>query len=210
MATAEILNITEVPLVDESIEKLEHHEYEPITGTSINNPGEIRINIEQQDLFFHLSDDYDKVVYGFKHTITLVRKTDDDAIFRAGAVAAAKVKLDKISLFMPSVLPSDNEKLQLFKTIDSKATVPATYRARQCDSIVVPQSTTFSWRLSVKTSPEKPRYIIVAFQTAKSGNQEANPAIVNHCDLKNMYIMLNQDRYPAVDYNLSFPNQQFC
>jgi hypothetical protein len=24
-----------------------------------------------------------------------------------------------------------------------------------------------------------------------------------------MYIMLNQERYPAVDYNLSFPNQQF-
>jgi len=97
-------------------------------------------------------------------------------------------------------------RLQLFKTIESKQ--PATYRARQCDTIVVPQSTTFSWRLSVKTSPEKPRYIIVAFQTAKSGNQEVNPAIFNHCDLKNMYIMLNQDRYPAVDYNLSFPNQQ--
>jgi len=61
----------------------------------------------------------------------------------------------------------------------------------------------------VKTSPEKPRYIIVAFQTNKSGNQEANPAIFDHCNLKNMYIMLNQDRYPTVDYNLSFPNQQF-
>jgi len=24
-----------------------------------------------------------------------------------------------------------------------------------------------------------------------------------------MYIMLNQERYPAIDYNLSFPNQQF-
>ena len=67
----------------------------------------------------------------------------------------------------------------------------------------------FSWRLSVKTSPEKPRYIIVAFHTGKNGNQEANPAIFDHCNLKNMYIMLNQERYPAVDYNLAFPNQQF-
>jgi len=30
-----------------------------------------------------------------------------------------------------------------------------------------------------------------------------------YCDLKNMYAMMNQERYPAVDYNLSFPNQQF-
>lgn len=60
-----------------------------------------------------------------------------------------------------------------------------------------------------KTSPEKPRYIIVGFQRGKDGNQEANPSVFDHCDLKNMYIILNEDRYPAVDYNLSFPNQQF-
>ena len=43
-------------------------------------------------------EDYDKVVYGVRHTLTLVRTTDDnDAIFRAGAAAAGKVKLSKIS-----------------------------------------------------------------------------------------------------------------
>jgi len=66
-------------------------------------------------------------------------------------VGAGKVKLDIISLFMPHVLPSDKEKLQLYKIIESKATVPVAYRARQCDTITVPQSTAFSWRLSVKT-----------------------------------------------------------
>ena len=60
-----------------------------------------------------------------------------------------------------------------------------------------------------KDITEKPRYIVVAFQTGKNGNQEANPAIFDHCNLKNMYIMLNQERYPAVDYNLSFSDQQF-
>ena len=28
-------------------------------------------------------------------------------------------------------------------------------------------------------------------------------------NLRNAYVMLNSDRYPAVDHNLSFPNQQF-
>ena len=28
-------------------------------------------------------------------------------------------------------------------------------------------------------------------------------------NLKNAYVTLNSDRYPAVDYNLSFPNQEF-
>ena len=28
-------------------------------------------------------------------------------------------------------------------------------------------------------------------------------------NLRNAYVMLNSDRYPAVDYNLSFANQKF-
>ena len=54
----DILRINEHPMEDASIEEYEHHEYEPITGTNLNNPGEIRINIETQDLFIHPSESY--------------------------------------------------------------------------------------------------------------------------------------------------------
>ena len=37
---------------------------------------------------FGFCDDYEKVIYGFKHQLTLVRKGDTDAIFKTGAVAA--------------------------------------------------------------------------------------------------------------------------
>ena len=54
---------------------------------------------------------YDKIVYGLMHSLTLVRKTDDDAIFRAAAAGAGTVILDKISWFMHHVMPADAEKL---------------------------------------------------------------------------------------------------
>jgi len=338
---SDILRFTDTPLTDEGIEKYEWHEYEPVARTNLNSAGEIRINIELQDLFSHpaesyllfegrltkadgtayandnpaaivnnglmhlfsqmsyslsnqeiesvfhpgqattmlgllkypndfalaqglnqlwtkdttatavianntgfairqaylirkptakgtfsfivplkhifgFCEDYEKIVYGMKQTLTLVRKSDDDAVYRvllvdaaAAAAAAGKVNISKISWFMPHVIPSDMERMQLYKTIESKTTLPVAFRAHFCDTITVPQSTTFNWRLSVKTAPEKPRYIIVGFQTDRSGNQVANPSIFDHCDIKNMYVMMNQDRYPAVDYNLSFPNQQF-
>ena len=41
----DILIINEAPMHDESIEYYESHEYEPVTGANLNNPGEIRINI---------------------------------------------------------------------------------------------------------------------------------------------------------------------
>ena len=68
---------------------------------------------------------------------------------------------------------------------------PVGFRMRQCESISVPQSTSFSWRLTVKSSPEKPRYIIVSFQTDKHSNQEKNPSVFNHVNVKNMYVTLN-------------------
>ena len=268
--TYEILRFSEKPVIDESIQEYEYHEYEPQARTNLNSAGEININIELQDLFTHpaesyivfegrltktdgaayanaaavaltnnglmylfsnisyrlscsqeiesvhhpgqattmlgllkysddfskaqglnqlwkndtattavladntgfntrqsyliasptakgtfsfrvplkhifgFCEDYDKIVYGLKHTLTLVRKSDDDAIFRANAADAGKVTIDKISWFMPHVLPADAEKFSIYKEIESKAALPVAYRTRQCDTITVPQATTFT------------------------------------------------------------------
>ena len=99
--------------------------------------------------------------------------------------------------------------MELYKIIERKEKLPVGYRMIQCDSISVPQTTSFTWRLSVKSSPEVPRFIIVGFQTNKIGKQRQNPSIFNHAGVKNIYAMLNSTRYPAVDYNISFRRQQF-
>jgi len=59
-----------------------------------------------------------------------------------------------------------------------------------------------------KNAPEKPRWIVVGFHTEKAGDETKNPAIFDHVNLKIMYVTLNTTRYPAVDYNVSFVNQQ--
>ena len=159
---------------------------------------------------FGFCDDYDKVVYGLKHNLTLTRNNDNDAIFRAGAADAGKVILSKISWFMPHVTPADKDKMELYKIIERKEKIPVGYRMIQCDSATIPEhSTSFSWRLSVKSSPEVPRFIIVGFQTNKIGNQEQNPSIFNTVNVSNIYVMLNSMRYPTTDYNISFEEQRF-
>ena len=46
----DILRITDPIPSDDSIDKYEHFEHEPVTGTNLNNSGgDIRINIETQD-----------------------------------------------------------------------------------------------------------------------------------------------------------------
>ena len=328
-----ILRITDSILNDDSIDKYEYFEYLPITGTNLDNIGDIRINIESQDIFTHPSEsflliegrltkvdgadyanadnisitnnammylfrdiryelsgheiekvnyvgyattmlgllkytddfgrskglnqswykdstndpnpqnasfwirhqhlfnhvnankgsfsfriplkhifgfceDYDKVVYGFKHTLSLTRTHEHDAIFRAGAVDAGKIALTKIAWFMPHVMPADKDKMELYKIIERKEKVSVGYRMIQCTSISVPQISSFSWRLAVKSSPEVPRFIIIGFQTDRNNNQERNNAQFNNLNIKNIYVMLNSNRYPALDYDIDFPSQK--
>ena len=155
-------------------------------------------------------EDYDKVVYGVRHTLTLVRATDDnDAIFRAADADAGKVKLSKISWMMPKVQPSDEMKYKLYKHIESKDVVDVGFRMRQCSVIQIPQATSMSWRLGVKTAPEKPRYIIVGIQTDKVGNQERNAALFNHSNVTDMSVVLNNEKYPNLNANANFTKNQF-
>ena len=164
---------------------------------------------------FWFCEDYDKVVYGLKHNLTLTRNDDNDAIFRAAndaagnAVANGKIILSKISWFMPHVTPADKDKMELYKIIERKEKIPVGYGMLQCDSATIPQATSFSWRFSVKSSPEVPRFIIVGFQTDKSGNQLTNPSLFNNVNVSNIYVMLNSMRYPTTDYNIYFLSQKY-
>ena len=40
---------------------------------------------------------------------------------------------------------------------------------------------------------------MVGLQTNKSGNQENNDAVFDHCNLTNMQVWVNHSRYPSVD-----------
>ena len=55
---ADLLKFTDTPFVDQSIEEYEDHEYEPITGTSLNDGGDIRISIESKYVFTHPNESY--------------------------------------------------------------------------------------------------------------------------------------------------------
>ena len=159
---------------------------------------------------FGFCDDYDKVVFGFKHTIALNRKIDDEAIFRASAVPAGKVNLTKIALDMPYVAPQASLEAELSKEILATKELQAAYRVRRCElNTIMLSSSNFAWRLSLMSN-EKPRFVIVGFQTDRSGSQEKNPSVFDHCDLRDISVTLNGLKYPADIPILSFAQNNFA
>ena len=160
--------------------------------------------------FLGFCEDYKKVLYGMQQRLTLTRTGNNNAILKGQNAANNAVALDgqveiqHIKWFMPHVIPSDAYRLQLNKIIEKKEKIPVGYRMLQCDNIAVPPGTDFTWRLGVKSSPDIPRFIIVGFQTDKNNNQERNPAIFDHCGVRNIYVTLNAKRYPDIDYENDF------
>ena len=165
--------------------------------------------------FLGFCEDYKKILYGMQQRLTLTRTGNNNAILKGqnaagnAALDNAKIELNKISWFMPHVIPSDAYRLQLDKIIEKKEKIPVGYRMLQCDNIPVVGGTGFTWRLGVKSSPDIPRFIIGGFQTGKNNDQTTNPALFDHCEVRNIYVTLNAKRYPDIDYENDFLINKF-
>ena len=156
---------------------------------------------------FGFVDDYSKVTYGMRDTLQLIRKDGNDALFRPAAAGAGKVVL---SWSVPIVQPNDVRIVNLNKSIASNNFIPVSFRERQCETLSRPQATSTVWRLGVSSAPEKPRWVLVGLQTYKSGNQENNAALFDHCNLTNMQLWLNHSRYSSVDMATDFAKEQYA
>ena len=64
---------------------------------------------------FGFCEDYNKIIYGLKQTLTLTRDNDNNAIFRAAGVDVGKIRLDRISWYMPKIIPADRKKWRFLK-----------------------------------------------------------------------------------------------
>ena len=173
------------------------------------NSGSFRFSVKLEDIF-GFATDYRRVMYGFVHTLTLVRNVNHkDAMFGETGALAGKVEFSKISWILPNVEPSQVANYELVKLINEQRTLSIDFRVRQCMTTVVPQSDTFLWRLGIRTSPEKPRFLVLGFQTDREGSLAKNLGLFDNCQLQNAYVLMNNRRYPAMDYNANFPKNHY-
>ena len=174
------------------------------------NSGSFRFSIKLEDIFGFAAD-YTRVLYGFTHTLTLVRNLNTaDALFvAAGGPANPKITFTNISWILPTVDPSEVANYELTKLINEQKTLAIDFRVRQCLTTTVPQTNEFRWRIGIRQAPEKPRYIVVGFQTDKEGALKKNIGLFDHCQVKNTFALLNNQRYPAVDYHTDFIKHQY-
>ena len=170
------------------------------------NVGRFSVSIPLSHIF-GFCEDYDKVLYGCKHTLRMLRASDSSAIFRSTGTnpGDGKINIKRIAWYIPQIRPSISHEQTLLNMINNKQSIDVTFRSRQFDSTAVPVALSFSWRLSIQTGTEKPRWILLAFNSPDA-TQGSNDALYLHSNLTNAYVTINSadNRYPRIDITTSF------
>ena len=75
----------------------------------------------------------------------LIRKDDNDALFRTQAAGAGKIVLPKLAWSVQIVQPNDVCKVNLYKSIAANNVISVSFRMRQCEIFSLPQARSTVW-----------------------------------------------------------------
>ena len=87
-----------------------------------------------------------------RDTLQLIRRDDDNALFRTAATGAGKVVLSKLAWSVPIVHSNDVRNVNLYKSIVANNVIPVSFRMRQCEMFPPPQARSTVWRSGVSSA----------------------------------------------------------
>jgi hypothetical protein len=156
--------------------------------------------------------EYEKMLYNIKHCLTLTRfPTDNLAIHHAQNVPNGKIVLRKMIWRVPQIQLEKTARAEMLKIVTEKKKVPIHFSARSSQMTNIPATvTSYDWSLPAKGGVEKPRWILIGFQTAKHETQVQNTAVFDHLNLQRSYISLNSQNYPLTEVLTNFTLNQYA
>lgn len=159
---------------------------------------------------FGFCDDFKRIVLNSKHELILVRHRSNLNMYRETADAPLDLQftVNKIVWKVPHVELSDEAKLTMLRTLSQNDTLPIAFRSWDLYELpVVPQTTRHTWAVKTTNKVNQPRFVVVAFQTNRNNMQgDVNASVFDNCNISNIKLYLNNERFPYDDFNLDFNN----
>ncbi|XP_076659501.1 uncharacterized protein LOC143362886 [Halictus rubicundus] len=233
----DILGISKASIFDNRITKIELHSYNPYSNTTFGNNDEIRISIQQQDLytlpcrsFLYVegklelptgesridtaSLDNNAVPFMFEELRYELNGVEIDRSRNPGTTTTLK-NYASLSKTRSNALSNAG---WLYANDDPKPTATATARSigmsfRSWDLYEYPllQATTkHTWAIKTAPQMEKPRYVIFALQTDRRNSLMKTVTRFDHCQLANIRLYLNSETYPYDDLNIDFEKGKYA
>lgn len=153
-------------------------------------------------IWFGFCDDYRKLILNSRHELILMRARNSMNCISGGkdtaGSAEVSISIDKLEWKMPIVTLDDKTKWQMKNFLSKK--IPVQYRSWDLyEYPVLPQTTDNIWTVKTVSNLNKPRYVLVGFQTDKKDKKTADASKFNHLKITSVRLYLNTSVYP---YNM--------
>lgn len=169
------------------------------------------------------AEDYHKIVANAKHELILVRsRSDNNAVLQSAPIRINendllaqpeefKIVLNKVEWRVPYVMPSDQYKIKLLNFIGKDKPISMSFRTWEMyEYPLLPNTSKNVWPVKTSSQLEKPRYVILGFQTKRKNNIGMNASHFDHCKISNVKLFLNSQYYPYGDLNLNIDQNQYA
>lgn len=201
-----------VSYTSNDVKKLQNAGWLPEMGNSLTDAsGNFNVCIPLS-MLLGFAEDYRKVILNIRQELVLIRSnTDVDAVSSATETETAKVTIDKIYWKVPHITAGLAQELSLTKYIDKNIDTQVAFRSWQLHTISgVNQVSQHSHAIATSTKLQTPRHVIVGFQTARAGTMNKNMSEFDHCNIKNLRVYLNTERYPYDNLNLDMMHTHYA
>ncbi|XP_044005846.1 uncharacterized protein LOC122850851 [Aphidius gifuensis] len=143
-------------------------------------------------LLLGFAEDYKKLVINAKHELILIRANSDvNACLQEQHVEGKSC-----------------EKIQI--RLQKDPSIAISFRTWELyEYPLLPATTKQNWSVKTSTQLEKPRYIILGFQTGRKNSVTNNSSVFDHCNLRDVKLFLNSQSYPYGNLNIDFAHNQF-
>ncbi|XP_053597525.1 uncharacterized protein LOC103575946 [Microplitis demolitor] len=168
------------------------------------------------NLLSGFAEDYQKILINVQLELVLtISNTDINAYIQNPAEGAAgendKVTLQKIEWIVPYVTLSDKERIQVLNYITGDPSIPISFRTWELyEYPLLPATPRHIWAVKTSTQLEKPRYVVLGFQSARKNDARKNASQFDHCSIRNIKLFLNSQSYPYGDLNLMIDQNQYA
>lgn len=162
-------------------------------------------------LIFGFCEDHKRVIVNTRQELVLIRSSSDvNATHSSKAEERPKVIINKIIWKMPHVSLSDTQKLKFLQYIETGREFNIAFRSWELHEYpLVAETMSHSWTVKAASQLEKPRFVIVGFQTNRKGHIEKDMSLFDHCDLTNIKVYLNSEVFPYDNLNINYSQEQY-
>src|SRR5436190_7566744 len=133
-------------------------------------------------LLLGFAEDFRKIVTGVKQELILLRASTDANAITSTDAKSLSLEITKIHWRVPHITVTDTVRLKLLKLINSNKPVDIPFRQWELqDCPQLPQNDRQSWTVKTTSQMEKPRYVVLAFQTDRKNKIDKDMSCFDTC-----------------------------